>query len=636
MFLSRSRPWVLRLGSLAFPLLVFTIAGYLYLHYAVYTLAWPLLFETPPGWRGFLYALELLLFTTVVALFLWSFVKTVLTHAGRTPLWFRTLYTLPQWHDVFITNQASISAGMVTQSAGGISSLRQMAGLDTRGIDNEDISAAQNQRANQRAPSAGECAVHEGVRWCAHCNAPKPIRAHHCTAMGECILRYDHYCPWVANAIGYYNYKFFVLFVLYAWLCCVWISLGFTPMMVTHHNLGGAKVDITWGASMAWVLALSFGVSLTLFGGLHLYFVYTANTSVEATFKRSRNMFDRGNKNNVSLVFGAIPRLWFVPVSTLDCALATAGGTYVYAHTVADVWAAAASARAGARLEPVLGEGASHVWSVQRAPGTHGGAGNAPGTHEETQGLLATADVGVGEDNISPIEDAVDSDDSAPDTDDVAPHLRDSGAEPAPVPEQAVRHSNQLLWHDPRHVTFDHRWWWWTACKFNPGVFVVNTNFAGPAVPRALRRQFRGGAPAPIIPEFPHPRIWQRIASRKRANAGAAVVQVGVSSGERMRASLRDQAARGQLGELRAPRPKQSATALRGMVRGASRNEQGTTSAFSPTETKAARGGAARAQANVSARPSGRQSEKQSGGTSARETRGVELTMGFAADEQLE
>ncbi len=638
MFLSRSRPWILRIGSLAFPATVLVMSGYLYLQYAVYHLAWPLVFDRPPGWRGFLYAIELLGLTSIVLLFLWSFLKTVFTHAGRTPLWFRTLYTLPQWHDVFITNHASISAGMVTQSAGGIAALRNMAGLDTRGIDSLDISAAQNQRANQKAPSSGECAVHDGVRWCGHCNAPKPIRAHHCTAMGECILRYDHYCPWVANAIGYYNYKFFVLFVLYGWLSCVWVSLGFTPMMITHHNLGGAKVDITWGASMAWVLALSFGVSLTLFGALHLYFVYTANTSVEANFKRSTNTFDRGNRNNFALVFGSVPRLWFVPVCTLDCALATAGGTYAYAHTIADVWAAAASARAAARLPPIQGEGASHLWAVQRAPHASTSAEMSSASQEECTGLLAAADDAPpgGDLEAGDAQHERDSDDSevhsAHAAGTSAPHLQHTSAEPAPVPEQAVQHANQLLWHHPGQVSFDHKWWWWTACKFNPGVFVINTSSAGPAVPRALRRQFRGGAPAPIIPEFVHPRIWQRVASRKNANAGAAVVAIGSSREEQTRASLRGGAPRGQLGSVRAPRDKVSRAALRGIVPSGNHARASTLAGHGvpppPTETKAARGGAQR--------PSGRGGPGSSLQAGPQLRTAADNGMGFAPDQQME
>ena len=68
--------------------------------------------------------------------------------------------------------------------------------------------------------------LQERIRVCGRCHYLKPERAHHCSVCGRCILKFDHHCPWICNCVGYYNHRYFLLFISYTLFGLVVIIFG--------------------------------------------------------------------------------------------------------------------------------------------------------------------------------------------------------------------------------------------------------------------------------------------------------------------------------------------------------------------------------------------------------------------------
>ena len=90
--------------------------------------------------------------------------------------------------------------------------------------------------------------------FCYTCLIQKPQRSKHCRICNQCVLVFDHHCPWIGKCIGRDNFCSFFLFVTLVNLFC-----GMWEWQVWKH--GGMLIDsrplLTWtcfvAANWTWI-----------------------------------------------------------------------------------------------------------------------------------------------------------------------------------------------------------------------------------------------------------------------------------------------------------------------------------------------------------------------------------------------
>jgi len=259
------------------------------------------------GWSYYAYVIALILYAMIdnpieqvlcgivyhylFLMFFWSYGMTIFTPPGRVP---------DNWH-LSRHATAALSAAKSEEEW-----------KDTLGKVGNKMGCNTKQRSVQGA-----------LRYCEKCECIKPDRAHHCSVCEQCILKMDHHCPWVNNCVGFRNYKFFMLFLCYALLYCIFIAATsaryFVRFWSDSLSIGTSKYHIIF----VFLVSVLFTISIFSLFWYHVYLV-TQNRSTLEQFRApvfedqatDKEGWSLGSFNNFKEVFGMNPLLWPFPVSS--------------------------------------------------------------------------------------------------------------------------------------------------------------------------------------------------------------------------------------------------------------------------------------------------------------------------------
>lgn len=122
----------------------------------------------------------------------------------------------------------------------------------------------------------------EEIETCQKCDGFKPARAHHCHVCKSCVLAMDHHCPWMANCIGFYNYRYFVLTLVYLVLGCAFcVIVAAVEFRIPMKILAGTTTSVPKYVFFVFFLCSCAGTAVLILLMWHIYLIFSGQTTIE-------------------------------------------------------------------------------------------------------------------------------------------------------------------------------------------------------------------------------------------------------------------------------------------------------------------------------------------------------------------
>ena len=142
----------------------------------------------------------------------------------------------------------------------------------------------------------------------------KTFRARTSRFTNSSIEKFDHYCPYVGNAVGKRNYRYFILFLTFSVLLSFFIVGSSIALVYARRNLGSGKFDF-WhavkesaGATVIGGFCLVMGVSIFTLLFYHCKIITKGVTTSEDL----KNIYFNGNPYDEGC-WGNCIQLWCSP-----------------------------------------------------------------------------------------------------------------------------------------------------------------------------------------------------------------------------------------------------------------------------------------------------------------------------------
>eukprot|EP01097_Dermamoeba_algensis_P002532 TRINITY_DN2009_c0_g1_i1.p1 TRINITY_DN2009_c0_g1~~TRINITY_DN2009_c0_g1_i1.p1 ORF type:complete len:305 (-),score=26.97 TRINITY_DN2009_c0_g1_i1:427-1341(-) len=167
-------------------------------------------------------------------------------------------------------------------------------------------------------PSPTKHVIVDGIqfttKYCDTCNFYRPPRSTHCSECDNCVLRFDHHCPWLANCVGKRNYNFYLTFIFSLMLNSIytsfWSGYWFVRLILNSKDSGGdALLDSLRTSPVSPVLCVLTAIvvlAMAKLVGFHIYLVcvnQTTNEQIKRTYRKARNPYFVGRAKNWFIQF---------------------------------------------------------------------------------------------------------------------------------------------------------------------------------------------------------------------------------------------------------------------------------------------------------------------------------------------